>query len=333
MLSLKIQQFGGRGSRSGLGVGGPGVGFIDFINAVAGAGDIPLPEYDNYPDFPDPDYSKYKLQTNDNFIKQTFSLLNYKRTEHDVTAQKYLKSLGINKNIKYSNLNDGSSVGYVESIVDLDGNMRVYKFNLNKADTRRMEYKVKTMIHEGYHASNDGLQYPGGKLSRPVARFHEETRTEMSAMFLAKKLNGYDYVPSYTLEVVSAAAKYKRLEEYKHCKTLSDLGEVFYRERMVNRTNTSYEQIDKKFNAVKLDDNYYKRYYNRIVNNSEKYYEACKNSLFNFRYFDTNYVGRYKSSFDSMISKIKNNEKLTSGLEKRQFVMCVALSMNDGGIL
>ena len=60
------------------------------------------------------------------------------------------------------------------------------------------------------------MKDPGAKLSNPSARFHEETRTEMSALFLANKINGYTYVPSYTLEVISAAAKYKRLDEYKH---------------------------------------------------------------------------------------------------------------------
>ena len=74
MKSLKIQLFGGRGSRSGLGVGGPGIGFVDFINGVAGVNDYPLPEGTNYPDFPDPDYSNYNVSTSDKFIKQTFNL-------------------------------------------------------------------------------------------------------------------------------------------------------------------------------------------------------------------------------------------------------------------
>lgn len=333
MKRLKIQLFGGRGSRSGLGVGGPGIGFVDFINAVAGVNDYPLPENTGYPDFPDPDYSNYKLTTTDKFIKQTFNLMNYKRAEHDIIGEKYLRSLPINPKIKYDNKNEGSYAGYVESVNDSNGIVMVTKYNLNKADTRRMEYKVKTMFHEGYHACKDGLLDPGRNLPRPVARFHEESRTEISAMFLANKINGYDYIPSYTLEVISAAAKYKRLDEYKHCKTIYDLGEVFYNERMNMRTNTSYTTLENKMKTINLDDNYYKKYYNSIIKNKERYYEICKNSLFNYEYFNQNYTGLYERSFNAMIEKIKNNEKLTTGLQKQQFINCVALSMNDGGIL
>lgn len=333
MKSLKIQLFGGRGSRSGLGVGGPGIGFIDFINGVAGVNDYPLPEGTNYPDFPDPDYSNYNVSTSDKFIKQTFNLMNYKRAEHDITGEKYLRTLPINQKIQYDNKNDGSYVGYVESLTDSNGIVRVYKYNLNKADTRRMEYKVKTMFHEGYHACKDGLLDPGLKLSRPVARFHEESRTEISAMFLAHKINGYDYIPSYTLEVISAAAKYKRLPEYKHCKTIYDLGEVFYNERMNNRTNPSYATLEKRMKQINLNDNYYTKYYNRIIKNKDRYLEICKNGLFNYEYFNQNYTGLYEKSFNAMIEKIKNNEELSPGLQKQQFINCVAISMNDGGIL
>lgn len=333
MISLKIQLFGGRGSRSGLGTGGPGIGIVDFISAPGGKNDIPLPENTGYPDFPDPDYTNYPLSTNDNFIKKTFDLLNYKRAEHDVVGEKYLRSLGINKHVKYSNENRGSSVGYIEYITDMNNIIYVTKYNLNKADTRRMEYKVKTMMHEGYHASNDSLKDPGYKLSSSHVRFHEETRTEMSALFLANKLNGYKYVPSYTLEVICAAAKYKRLPEYADCNTLYDLGEKFYKERMVKRSNPLYSDVENKFKTIKITDNYFKKYYTRIIKNKETYYESCKNSLFNYQYFNERYSETYKKSFDGMIEKIKQNKELVTGLEKRQFIMCVALSMNDGGIL
>ena len=154
----------------------------------------------------------------------------------------------------------------------------------------------------------------------------------MSALFLANKINGYTYVPSYTLEVISAAAKYKRLDEYKHCKTLYDLGEIFYNERMKNKTCSSFEIIDNKMKKIKLDDNYYKRYYNTIIKNSERYYEISLNSTFNFQYYDDDFNIEYKKTFDSMISKIKNNEELY-GKEKNHLIRCVALAMNDGGIL
>ena len=333
MRSLKIQVFGGRGSRSGLGVGGPGIGFVDFINAIAGGNDSPIPEYDEYPDFPDPDYTNYKIKTSDSFINRTYNLMNYKRAEHEETGRKYLQSLRINPNVEYSTENDGSYVGYVQSYVNpTNGMVQVLKYNLNKADTRRMEYKVKTMFHEGYHASLDGLRDPGKKIPNAEARFHEETRTEMSAMFMANKVNGYSYVPSYTLEVISAAAKYKRLDEYKHCKTLYDLGEVFYNERMKNKSSKSFDEINKKMKTIKIDDNYYKKYYNRIINNSEKYYEISINSTFNFEYYNEKYNVEYKRTFDSMVAKIKTGEKLNSK-EKNHFIRCVAIAMNDGGIL
>lgn len=336
MERLKIQLFGGRGTRSGLGVGGPGIGIATGIDLRSGKGkDLYLEVHPEYPDFPDPDYSDYKLKTKDNFIKNTFDLFDYKRKNHDITAQKYIKSLNINPDVQYSNYNDDLSFGYVYSHVDpFTNKIQVLKVNLNKADTRRMEYKVKTMIHEGYHACNDGLASEELGMSRQKYVFHEETRTEMTALYLANKLNGYTYVPSYSLEVVSAAAKYVRTEEYKNCKTLNDLGERFYNDRMVNRKNPSYKQIEKDFRKVYLDDNYYKKYYNRIVANRDNYYEVCKNSLFNWEYFNGEYEKTYKKSFDSMIEKISVNKKFTfTGREEQLFIQCVALSMNDGGIL
>lgn len=332
MERLQIQLFGGRGRRSGLGVGGPGIGIATNIATTNMQGK--LPEYNGYPDFPDPDYSKFQLNTKEKFIKDTFSLVNYKRAEHEKIGKKYLESLNLNKGITYSTANDSSAFGYVQT-TKINGKTYVLKYNLNKADTRRMEYKVKTMIHEGYHACNDGLPWIYNKnISQDKARFHEETRTEMTALFLANKLNGYTYVPSYAVEVVSAAAKYKRLDEYKHCNTLNDLGEVFYKSRMVNKKNPSYYELEEKFRKIKLDDNYYKLYYNRISKNKDRYYEICKNSLFNYEYYNVGYEKIYKNRFDSMITKISGKKQFTlSEPEGQLFVQCVALSMNEEGIL
>ena len=138
-----------------------------------------------------------------------------------------------------------------------------------------MKCKVKTMIHEGYHACNDGLPDVYKNLTKEKARFHEETRTEMAAMYLANQLNGYEYIPSYTIEVVSAAAKYKRIDEFKHCKTLYDLGKIFYNDRMIKRKNPSYFELEQKFRKIELDDNYFKLYYNSIIVNCDKYYIKC----------------------------------------------------------
>ena len=338
MLKLKIQLFGGRGRR-GLGTGagrGPGIGIATAIYGTSDMGKGKLPEKDGYPDFPDPDYSKYLVQTNDKFINDTYSLMNYKRSEHDKIGAAYLKSLNINPYCQYSNKNDMKAFGYV-SVGISNGKILIGTYNLNKADTRRMEYKVKTMFHEGYHAKNDGL--PANKiyakgLSENKISFHEETRTEMSALYLANKLNGYDYVPSYTLEVIGAAAKYKRLEEFKDCKTLYDLGERFYKDRMVNKENPSYKELEERFKKVKLTDNYYTKYYNIIKKNKDKYYECCKNSLFNWEYYDKEFMKIYNSEFDSMIKKISSKEAFTfDGTETHMFAQCVALAMNEGGIL
>lgn len=336
MIKLKIQLFGGRGHRSGLGVGGPGIGIATGIDIGKGAGkNMILEAYSEYPNFPDPDYSDYKVKTNNEFIKDTFNLIDYKRANHDDVAKAYLKSLKLKSNVEYSSRNDDLSFGYVYSYVDnITGKTQVLRYNLNPADTRRMEYKVKTMIHEGYHACDDGLIHEGIDMSMAKYKFHEETRTEMSALYLANKLNGYTYVPSYALEVVSAAAKYVRMAEYKNCKTLYDLGKRFYNDRMVNRKNPSFKLLEKNFRQIHLDDNYYKKYYNRIANNKNNYYEICKNSLFNHEYFNDKYEKIYKDSFDSMVNKISSNNGFSfSKIEEQLFVQCVALSMNDGGIL
>lgn len=335
MVNLKIQLFGGRGLRCGINGEGPGIGIATGIAIKRGPGNGgQLEVHPEYPNFPDPDYSNYKTNTNDSFIKKTFNLVDYKRDNHDEIAKKYLLSLNLNPNIKYSNFNNDRSVGYVYTYVHPDTNItQVIRYNLNSADTRRMEYKVKTMCHEGYHASYDGLISEERKLPDTKFLFHEETRTEMSAMFLANQLNGYTYIPSYTLEVVSAAAKYKRLEEYKHCKTLYDLGKIFYTERMVNKKNSSFRLIEEKFKNIDLDDSYYKNYYESIIQNKELYYNICRNSLMNFEYYNPDFVKDYELQFNSMISKISSSGTiLLNKAEGNLFIQCVALDMNNGGI-
>lgn len=339
MFRYNIQLFGGRGSRSGIGAGGPGIGLAFTINAARNKKSSKIPEYKNYPEYPDPDYSNYNVITKDKFINDTYKLLDYKRINHFEVGKKYLSSLNLNQNIKFTNINDDSSVGYILSTVDSDGNTVVLKYNLNSADTRRMEYKVKTMIHEGYHASADGLpdQRTLSKISDNKYSYHEETRTEMSAMYLANKLNGFTYVPSYTKEVVSAAAKYKRLPEFSNCKTLNDLGEKFYNERMVNKKNPSFYEIENSFKSIQITDEYYTKYYKNIIKNQRKYYEVCESSLFNFEYYNIKLLDEYKKTYDNMINKVKILSKskkvyLTSA-EEQLFIQCVAISMNDGGIL
>lgn len=183
MFNLKIQIFGGRGLRCGLNGEGPGIGIATAMpvgKRIGQGKDNFLEVHPEYPNYPDPDYSDYPLETEDIFIKNTFELIDYKRINHDKIGKKYLKSLNLTSDVQYSNLNNDESYGYVYTYVDPDtGINQVYRYNLNQADTRRMEYKVKTMLHEGYHACDDGLISESIGMKENKYKFHEETRTEI----------------------------------------------------------------------------------------------------------------------------------------------------------
>ena len=104
-MQLNIQMFGGRGARSGVKRNGMILGMQSGLKATVVQ---PLPVYDNYPDFPDPDYSKYKINTKDKFINEVYKMVNYKRNEHYEIAKKYVKSLGINDKVEITKENNGA---------------------------------------------------------------------------------------------------------------------------------------------------------------------------------------------------------------------------------
>lgn len=297
-MYLNIQLFGGRGAYS-----------KKFkLNTHRTGLDLEKKKFEiheNYPSFPDPNYSNYKLECNDIKLKEIYSIVNYDRKKFQKTAKKYLESLNINKDVKLTTINTGA-YGYIEYYVDENNIVHVKKYNLNKADTRKMEYKVKTMIHEGYHAMKDGRKY--NKCDKPEqTKLIEETRTEMAAMYVAHKMNGFDYVPSYPSKIVNTFKKYIKMPEYKNCKTIYDLGEKFYIERK-NNCEPNYKDLFNKIN--KLEKDQYEKEKKYIEKNPDDCYNAVENTLYNWQFYDDKFMREYKKKFDRIINKIVKKDKI-----------------------
>lgn len=334
MIKIKLQLFGGRGAYSGINkIGGINLGRGSISLGGSGKkvtrGQIEK-LINDYPQFPDPDYSKHKLINGDKFMKNCHNLFEYKRDNFKNTIDPFVKQFMIPHRVDTSYEFQDSSYGYVQLYIDDFKKLRCDKYSLSSVDSRRMEYKIKTMLHEGTHLKKDGFEPHTYNLKNSKWREIEEFRTECTAMYLANKMNGYNYLPSYTNLMDKFFAKAIQLKEYNHCSTIYDLGKEFYKETYINKKPLEYVKMYDKIEAVKIPEKYQKQLRSKIVQNRKEYSDIIKNSLANYKYYDQSYINRFERDLNRTIAKIRNNdEKSMTDLENYYFQKLKSLAMND----
>ena len=178
-------------------------------------------------------------------------------------AKELLATFGLDKKavvgIKALKGANGSCVYYTHT-----GKIDLTEFNLLSTDNREKEYKIKTALHELFHASNDGLVHDFEVSSRQygVEAYHwtfkdwtdlEETFTESAAHYLAREAGIVDLQPSYSEKLVRNLPQLKQINMFKKCKTVEDFGEIMVQYRMVDKKPAYWKDIFHEVEKTNVD--------------------------------------------------------------------------------
>lgn len=150
-------------------------------------------------------------------------------------------------------------------------------FDLNSADSRSTEYRVKTAFHESYHAMLDGRPWDAVKWDSRAYGYQidenwrtiEETFAESSAHYVAQQYGiTKKLMPAYPYELSTTLPKLKRLKTFQSCETIQDFGRIAHEARKAGKGE--WTKLQKQIKKVKLPKDYQAQYYEYIRQNKNK---------------------------------------------------------------
>ena len=211
-------------------------------------------------------------------------------------AEQVLDNLGIDRSVVSVNvmgMPDNGACGVDLSAPKIRDICHYSTFNIKKDDPRPMEYRIKTVFHEGYHVSLNGKEWDAldrkGKLDLDWRNI-EETFAESSAHYLVEQYGiGKKLAPSYPEMIVMNLPRLKLLDEFKGCTTIQDFGKIVY-EKRIGGGNGVWKKLSKRVRKVKLQDNYQCQYFDYIRKNESKLFEMYFENMPGFQLFKDSLV-------------------------------------------
>lgn len=183
--------------------------------------------------------------------------------------------------------------------------IKIIEYTLDSKDIRPFEYKIKTALHEFYHANADGLKHDWNIIGYQAWLDIEETATETAANFLLEKAGiKQDIMLTYSEKLVKYLPKLKKLDEFKDCKTIKDFGRKFLKYRFSDEYRTAeWEGLFKQINNIDLDfKNYANQYKDYVMQNKKEIVDVIYESLNNpvkKRFSESEFKSTIENSIDN----------------------------------
>jgi hypothetical protein len=128
---------------------------------------------------------------------------------------------------------------------------------LKSDDPRSIEYRIKTMFHEYYHAKMDGADYSGRRNTGDQWVGWEETFTESASHAMLREAGITKEIGfSYSRHLTRNLPKLKTLPEFQDCKTIEDFGRVAmkYRFGTDKEKTLDWSDFQKKLGSDHIED-------------------------------------------------------------------------------
>ncbi len=208
------------------------------------------------------------------------------KTNDDIQefAERFIDNLGIDRsNIPVRVMGMPGCNGQCDFDVasDILTTCRYREYRVLKDDPRPMEYRIKTVFHEGYHLSCNGRAWDALDKKyevRPYWSRMEETFAESSAHYLMERYGiTKKLAPSYPDILVRNLPRLKQLDEFKMCETIQDFGRIAFEERQ-NGGDGVWKQLYNRMKKVRINKDYYVQYFDYIREHEDDLFDmACEN--------------------------------------------------------
>lgn len=148
--------------------------------------------------------------------------------------------------------------------------MDITEYVLNSNDYRSDNYKIKTALHEAFHAKSNGMKIDYFKIKKEWVHV-EETLTESAAHYMVKQLGiNQEIAPAYSDKLVDMLPRLKQLDKFKDCVKISDFGRIAWEDRL-NGVEPMWAELYDESMKIKHDwKEYSKQYFEYIIDNKEE---------------------------------------------------------------
>jgi SPP1 gp7 family putative phage head morphogenesis protein len=211
--------------------------------------------------------------------------------------------------------------------------IEVLTYELNSADTRDIDYQVKTTFHELFHAKADGLKHGGIGQTRSYSfkdwAYYDDVFAESFAHHMSKSVGiQREIMPAYPGHLIETLPKLKTLDDFKNCNTIADFGAVAQKYRFSKDATTDWSDLKQLMGGVKFDKiEYSKQYLDYIEDNVEDLVDKALENMPQYKSYRSNMISDVKSG----VLSVRNGQRL-SGNSEMMFDQALLLTMNRLGV-
>lgn len=207
--------------------------------------------------------------------------------------------------------------------------INILTFEINSSDLRSVEYQIKTIFHELFHAKSHGAIHDIGKISFRDWAYIDDVFAEVTSHYIIKSLGiSKELTPSYASYLVEALPKLKKLPDFKDCHTIADFGKVVMKYRYLDTPNAEWSSLFHTLENIEFDMiEYSKQYVDYITANKKELVDKLLENMPQYSEYKRNMLGE----LDAAINNIKKGKSL-SGNEKMLFENALIISMNRLGV-
>jgi SPP1 gp7 family putative phage head morphogenesis protein len=235
-------------------------------------------------------------------------------------AERLIDGLGIDHtNIPIAVEKTGGARGACSFYPQKDHGVCDYvRYSLEKGDDRLLEYQIKTAFHEAYHLSCQGKEWDAvlnGRIN-PKWVSIEETFAEASAHYAAQIYGINNISPAYADTLIQTLPRLRHIEKYSGCTTLTDFGEIAWKERLSGGGGRWAALYEKVF-AITLDESeYYGQYFEYVRKNMDSLIDKTLENSPKFR----QYKDLMKEDLESAMQKIESGVPVSELNQNEGFI-------------
>ena len=205
--------------------------------------------------------------------------------------------------------------------------VNIKEYVLNSKDQRENNYKIKTALHEAFHAKANGMEFDYHKIKQNWIQI-EETLTESAAHYLAKAVGIMEEIsPAYAEKLVEMLPRLKQLDRFKLCSTIADFGEVAWIDRL-NGVAPVWRDLFRESMETKHDWKQYSKQYFSYIRDKED--ELVSKMLENMPQY-TSYKEDMINDCKGAMKSIENGTSMNQN-QQTVFQNVLIITMNRVGV-
>jgi len=205
--------------------------------------------------------------------------------------------------------------------------LQVLTYELNSGDVRDLEYQVKTVFHELFHAMAHGLPHDIHEIGFQTWAYYDDVFAESFAHYMVKQIGiTREISPSYPGHLIETLPKLKSLPPFKQASKISDFGKIAYEYRIGAEKTAEWKNLIDEIGSQRFDISEYSRpYLGYIKENTAELVDKMLENMPNYKTYRSQMIDDVNSAITKGVKNLTGNEKIV-------FENVLIIAMNRLGV-